>query len=86
MTAGDRHALWPLDGHTLRMQPGAEESRLSFDFVAGQGKGQEQLFRGEQHRSCDPVCCSRWSSSHLHSVISRSNRALLVALQLWAGQ
>lgn len=60
------------------MQPGAEESRLSFDFVAGQGKGQEQLFRGEQHMTCDPgACCSSWSNSHLHSMISCSNRASL---------
>ncbi|CAL5228113.1 g11189 [Coccomyxa viridis] len=42
---GDKHALSQLDARTLCVQPGAEESRLSFDFVAGQGKGQEQLFR-----------------------------------------
>ena len=87
MTAGDKHALWPLDGHTLRMQPGAEESRLSFDFVAGQGKGQEQLFRGKQHTSCDPLACiSSWTSSYSHSVIPCSNSALLACLQLLAGQ
>ena len=48
MAAGDKHALSQLDARTLCMQPGAEESRLSFDFVAGQGKGQEQLFRGKE--------------------------------------
>ena len=31
----------------MGMQSGAEESHLSFDFVAGHSKGQEQLFRGD---------------------------------------
>ena len=53
MTAGDKQALSQLDVRTLCVQPSAEESQLSFDFVAGQGKGQEQLFRGEQ----DAIVC-----------------------------
>ena len=40
-------ALWAADSRTLGMQSGAEETRLSFDFVAGHSRSQEQLFRGE---------------------------------------
>ncbi len=62
MSAGDKHALSQLDVRTLCVQPGAEESRLSFDFVAGQGKGQEQLFRGEQ----EPIVCFSCHKSSTH--------------------
>ena len=40
-------ALWAADSRTLGMQSGAEETRLSFDFVAGHSRSQEQLFRGD---------------------------------------
>ena len=59
MTAGDKHVLLALDARTLRMHSGAEESQLSFDFVAGHSKGQEQLFRGK-HLSVQFPECSIW--------------------------
>ena len=57
MTAGDKHVLSALDARSLRMQTGAEESQLSFDFVAGHKKGQEQLFRGK-HLSVPCFWCN----------------------------
>ena len=48
---------------------GAEESQLSFDFVAGHSKGQEQLFRGNhpnvdvQARVLSGMCQQRMSAN-----------------------
>ena len=46
-STGDKDALWAADSRTLGMQSGTEETRLSFDFVAGHSRSQEQLFRGD---------------------------------------
>ena len=101
VAAGDKHALWPLHGRTLCMQPGAEESRLSFDFVAGQGKSQEQLFRGEIMSNCIilHLDMQTWKSRRgigmaqgleqqipLASTASRDAASVLCFLQLWVGQ